>query len=91
MVGFNYSHFGSFTMDIGTVYKQRGSLNNLLTWFLIFEIIDHEYYHKWVPIIGNEEFIKEEYVTYKGYVKCDLSVQSLSDNFQVTKKLFLFY
>ena len=27
MVGFSYNHFGSFTIDIGTVYKQRGYLN----------------------------------------------------------------
>ena len=64
MVGFNYDHFGSFTIDIGTVYKQR----------------DRQFYRKWAPIIAHEEFTKEGYVTYKGYVKCDIGVQSAGDN-----------
>lgn len=56
-------------------------------------IKDHEFYGKWAPIISHEESGKEGYASYKGYVKCDISVQCTGDTIQVYYyiKLFLRY
>jgi hypothetical protein len=50
---------------------------------VIFE--DHEFYHKWAPIIRNEIMNTDGVVTNKGYLKCDLRIQPSNRSFEVSE------